>query len=534
MDADYIVVGAGSAGCLVASRLSEDGSRVILLEAGPPDHDIKIKIPGLVLKLMHDPTLNWNYESQPEPGVAGRAIRWPRGKVLGGSGSINGMNFVRGNPADFDGWAQMGARGWSYDDVLPHFRAYEDRPEGDERFRGRGGPIRVENYRTILPITRAFVAAAEQAGHPFTPDINGERQEGVGYSQMNRTRTRQSTARTFLAEARKRPNLRVETDAMATRLLFEGGRCAGIRFRQHGEESELRAGREVILTAGAVNSPHLLQVSGIGAAEHLRSIGVEVVHALPGVGMNLSDHYQSRVAHYVKDATTVNDLARFPRVMWEAVRYAALGRGVFTFGGTQVSVFCRSREGLASPDLQLLFVPVLQAAPGKLSERPGMSLSVCPGRPDSRGTILARSPDPLEPPAIRPNYLSAESDRRAILDGFRIARRIYAQPAIARFSAGEFAPGPEVTSDAALVDYMRATGGSVYHPCGTCRMGEDPMAVVDSRLRLRGMAGLRVIDASVMPTATTGNIQAPVIMIAEKGASMIREDWASGTLARAA
>jgi choline dehydrogenase-like flavoprotein len=535
MRADYIVVGAGSAGCVVASRLSEDGARVVLLEAGGSDWHPIIHVPAAVIKLMHHPAFNWNYQSEPEPGTAGRPIAWPRGKVLGGSGSINGMNFVRGNPADFDGWAQLGCRGWSYDDVLPYFRALERRPGGDPQFRGSVGPLPVENYRTVLPITRAFVAAAVEAGFPYTPDINGEHQEGVGYSQMNRTRIRRSTARTFLAPARKRANLSVFTHAHATRLLFEAGRCVGVAYRRDGVDAEIHADREVILCGGAVNSPQLLQLSGVGPAEHLRAVGITPILNLPGVGADLIDHYQARVQHRVNGILSVNEYSRGPRLAWEMAKWATFGNGALTFGVTQVSVFARSRAGLASPDLQLLFVPGSFERMGVMDREPGMSLTVCPARPDSRGSIMVASPDPFAPPVIRPNYLSAATDRATLVAGISIARRIFVQPAIARYSGGERAPGPDRASNEALLAYARETGGSVYHPVGTCRMGEDDGAVVDSRLRVRGIAGLRVIDASVMPTLTTGNTQAPVIMIGEKGAAMVREDArATGTKALAA
>jgi choline dehydrogenase len=532
MQADYAVIGGGSAGCVVASRLSEDGARVVLLEAGGSDWHPIIHVPAAVIKLMHHPRFNWNYVSEPEPGTANRAIPWPRGKVLGGSGSINGMNFVRGNPADFDGWAQMGCRGWSYDDVLPYFKSIERRPDGDGQFRGTGGPMPVENYRTVLPIVRTFVAAAVQAGFPFTPDINGERPEGVGYSQMNRTRVRQSTARTFLAPARKRQNLAVITHAHATRLLFEGKRCVGVVFRRGATETELRVTREVVLSGGSINSPQLLQLSGIGPVVHLRAIGIEPRHDLRGVGGGLIDHYQARVAYRINGIESVNEYSRGVKLAWEMAKWATVGTGALTFGVTQVSVFARSREGLASPDLQLLFVPGSFQRMGVMDREPGVSLTVCPGRPDSRGSVMARSPDPFAPPVIRPNYLSAESDRRTLVAGLRIARRIFAQPAIARYCAAELAPGADRETDDALLQYARENGGSVYHPVGTCRMGENDEAVVDSRLRVRGIGGLRVIDASVMPTLTTGNTQAPTIMIGEKGAAMIREDWRA--VARAA
>jgi choline dehydrogenase len=379
-------------------------------------------------------------------------------------------------------------------------------------------------------LTHRFVEAAQQAGFPLTPDYNAAVQEGVGYSQMTRRgRLRGSTARTFLAEARRRRNLRVEPKALATRLLFDGRRCRGVAFRQNGSDRQVMAAREVIVCGGTVNSPHLLQISGIGPGEHLKSIGVEVIHDLSGVGANLSDHYAMRVTHRVKDEVSVNQLARGLRLAREIGRFAATGRGALTFGVTTAMVFCRSREGLASPDLQLLFTPGSYdpAGIGRLEREPGMTIAVCLARPDSRGTIMALSADPLARPAIRPRYLSVGGDVQVLLAGTEHARRIFAAPPLARHSAAETMPGPDARSEEALTDFMHHAGMNLHHPVGTCRMGEDPMAVVDSRLRVRGVAGLRVIDASVMPTVTTGNTNAPTIMIGEKGAAMIREDAAA-------
>ncbi|MBV8119164.1 MAG: GMC family oxidoreductase N-terminal domain-containing protein [Alphaproteobacteria bacterium] len=525
--ADYVVIGAGSAGCVVAARLSEDGARVALLEAGPRDWHPMIHIPAGALRLRANPLVNWNYYTEPEPGAGQRRLHWPRGRVLGGTSSINGMLYVRGNPADYDSWAQMGCRGWSYADVLPFFKKSENYRLGDPEYRGTGGPLPVEDYRTILPLTHRFVEAAQQVGFELTPDYNGAVQEGVGYSQMTRHgRFRGSTARTFLAEARPRKNLRVITKAVATCLGFDGRRCTGVAFRRNGNIERIVASREVILCGGTVNSPHLLQVSGIGPASHLKNIGVPLVLDLPGVGANLSDHFAARVSHRVKGEVSVNELARGGQLMREIGRYAATGNGALTFGVTTAMVFCRSREGLVSPDLQMLFTPGSYdpSGYGRLEREPGMTIAVCLARPDSRGTIIARSADPFDRPAIRPNYLSASTDINVLLAGIERARGIFSAPALRRYSAAETMPGADQQTQEQLESFLHRDGTNLHHPVGTCRMGQDPMAVVDPRLRVRGVHGLRVIDASIMPTVTSGNTNAPTIMIGEKGAAMIRED----------
>ena len=530
MDTDYLVIGAGSAGCVVAARLSETGARVTLLEAGPKDRHPWIHIPAGMLKLLQNQSLvNWGYVAEPDQAVNGREIRWPRGRTLGGTSSINGMLYVRGNPADFDIWAQMGCRGWSWSEVLPFFRQSETyRGGGDPDYRGSDGPLQVEDYRTILPLTHRFVEAARQAGHPFREDLNGAEQEGVGYSQMTRVgRWRGSTARTYLRAAGDR--VRVETEAQVSRLLFDGRRCIGAEYRQGGETRRITAAREVILSGGAVNSPHVLQVSGIGPAAHLQSLGIAVLADMPAVGANLQDHFVSRVQHRVRDGLSTNQLARGLRLAGEVARFFLRGNGALTFGVTTAQVFARSREGLASPDLQLLFTPASYAMGqfGVLETEPGMTCAICPVKPDSRGTVMARSADPFDRPVIRPNYLSARSDQALLAAGIRMVRAIFAQAAIAPHSVEEMMPGPGAVSDEDLLAFNRQYGSTLYHPVGTCRMGEGPDAVVDSRLRVHGFDGLRVIDASVMPTLTTGNTNAPTIMIGEKGAAMIREDAAA-------
>ncbi|MFT5446632.1 MAG: choline dehydrogenase [Gammaproteobacteria bacterium] len=528
MSADYVVIGAGSAGCVVACRLIESGASVALLEAGPRDRNPRIHVPAALRPLLYDSSVNWNLSSEPTPGSGGRRIGLPRGRVLGGSSSINGMLYVRGNAADYDGWAQRGCRGWSYDDVLPLFKRSENyAPGGDKEFRGGEGPLNVEDYTSVLPMTHRFVEAAQQAGHPLTPDYNAGRQEGVGYAQMTRRgRFRASTAQTFLRAVRGHPKLQIITDARAGRLLFEGKRCVGVRYRQGGQDKEIKANAEVILSGGTYNSPQLLQVSGIGPAAHLADIGVEVLHDLAGVGANLADHFGARIKHRVRGEMTMNQLSRFPHVVPEIAKYLLFGTGALTFGVTSAMVFANSREGLASPDLQLSFTPATprNEAQGALEKEPGATITALPVRAQSRGTVMAGSADPYVDPVVQPCYLEDESDVDVLCSGVAMTRRIFDAPALKSVSLGEYAPGPDLSSRDEIRQYTRETGGTIHHPVGTCKMGIDPNAVVDPRLRVHGIEGLRVIDASIMPTLTTGNTNAPTIMIGEKGADMIIED----------
>ena len=524
MQADYIVVGAGTAGSLVAARLCESGAQVLLLEAGGDAWHPMIHIPAGVRSLHLNPALNWGYFSEPHAATANREIHWPRGKVIGGSGSINGMLYVRGNPGDYDRWASMGCPGWAYADVLPFFKKTERYAGGDPEYRGRSGALPVVDYKAHLNLTHRFVRAAQEAGLPFTTDYNGAQHEGVGYAQMTRLgRFRGSTAFALLRPARSSTNLRVETRAFVTRLEFEGRNCVGVTYRKGGQEITVRAAREVVLCGGAVNSPQLLMLSGIGPGAQLHALGIPVVHDSPGVGANLADHYYGGVSARVKDELSINQIARGWRLVREVIRYGLLGEGALTYGITASTVFTRSRPRLDRPDLQILFTPASYDRErfGQLESKPGVTAVVCIVQPESRGRLRLRSADPAEPPRIQPNYLAAPSDVETLVAGVRLVRRILAAPALAGCMVGETYPGPQAGSDAAIVDALRLTGTTGYHPVGTCRMGSDADAVVDPGLRVIGVNGLRVVDASVMPTVPTGNTNAPTAMVAEKGADLI-------------
>ncbi len=529
---DYIVVGAGSAGAVVASRLSADPRhRVLLLEAGPASHPWS-RVPIGYAKLITNPAANWLYRSQPEANTNGRALPVPRGKLLGGSSAINGLAFVRGQAQDFDTWAQMGNQGWSHEDVLPFFRRMESYDgEGDDALRGRDGPLRVTNPAPRDTLYAALIRAAGETGIPHNPDYNGASQEGIAMSQATiASGRRMSTARCYLDPIRARGNLHIETGALAEALILEGTRCVGVRYAVGGETREARAAREVVVSAGSINSPQLLEVSGIGQPERLRALGIAVRHALPGVGENLRDHYAPRTRWAVgAKGVTFNDRARGLGLVGQALRYALSGQGLLGMVGAPIRAFVRSREGLEAPDVLLGWVPMLtETGPKgpKLSRQSGVTCYAHPMRPESKGHVHITSADPRQPPAIQFNFLSSPVDAELTVRAVRIARAIMNAPAMASMRVTEIAPGVSETSDTAILDWVKRVAETTYHPVGTCKMGSDPLAVVDARLRVHGIEGLRVADASIMPTLTSGNTNAPSIMIGEKAADMVARDHA--------
>jgi choline dehydrogenase len=525
---DYVIVGAGSAGCVLANRLSENGRHsVLLLEAGPTDSNIWIHVPIGYGKLFKDKTVNWMYRTEPEPGLDGRSVFQPRGKVLGGSSSINGLLYVRGQHEDYDRWRQRGNVGWGYEDVLPYFKKAENPQRGADEYHGSGGPLSVSDRRHDDPLSEAFVNAAVEAGIPYNPDFNGATQEGAGFFQTTMRRGRRaSSAFCYLRPAKGRRNLRIETDAHAQRIRFEGRRARAIEFRQHGELRAARARKEILVSGGAYNSPQLLQLSGIGSAELLRRHGIEVVLDAPGVGNNLQDHMHVRLVMRCSQRITLNDIINHPlRRGLAGARYVVFRTGPLTIAAGTSGAFFKSDPRLATPDLQIHFIPFSTDKMGeKLHAFSGFTASVCQLRPESRGSLRIRSADPAAPPEIRINYLATERDRRANIDGIRIMRKILAAPALKPYVVDEAYPGSNVSSDDDILSYCRRTGSTVYHPTSTCRMGADALAVVDQRLRVHGIEGLRVVDASIMPDLISGNTNAPVIMIAEKASDMILQD----------
>ena len=522
---DYIIVGAGSAGCVLANSLSANPkNQVLLLEAGPEDRNYWIHVPLGYGKNVSNPAVNWCLESEPEEFLYGQRYFLPRGKVLGGSSSINGMVYVRGQVEDYDQWAQMGCRGWSYDDVLPYFRKAEHNERGESEIHGVGGPLGGSDVIDKTVLYDAMIEAGQEIGIPYNDDINGRVQEGIGYHQATiRDGKRCSTAVAYLNPAKKRPNLRVEADAQAKHVIFKGKRAGGVAYDRKGAPQEARAGTSVILCGGAFASPQLLELSGIGQPGRLKDLGIAVTHELPGVGENLQAHFVVRMRWRIKNAETLNERVHGLRALGEGLKYYLQRKGALTLPTLPIGAFVRTRPELATPDVQFQIFPGSYKAieDRKLDNEPGVTNGVTMLRLEGRGHVHAKSADPKAQPGIWHNMLATENDRRTTIAGMWMARRMMEAPAMHPYMSFEMTPGPEAQDDDAFLEYARRTGASDWHPAGTCKMGPAPMAVVDPSLKVHGLDGLRVVDASVMPNVVCGNTTAPTIMIAEKAADMI-------------
>jgi len=536
---DYIVVGAGSAGAVMASRLSEDpDTKVLLLEAGPPDNSFWIHLPIGYGKTMWSKKYNWCYNTDPDPNMNGRQIYWPRGKTLGGSSSINGLIYIRGQREDYDHWESLGNSGWSYDDCLPYFIKSERNERGASEYHGGDGPLSVSDIGATNELIEGFIGGAGEIGVPRTEDFNGEKQEGAGYYQLTTWKGwRWSTAKGYLKPVRSRTNLRVETDAQATGLILDGKRATGVRYRQNGRDREAFANAEVLLCAGALQSPQLLQLSGIGPAALLREHGIPVVHDLPGVGQNLQDHLQIRLTYEASIPTTNDELNSYVGQARLGMQWLFKRSGPLAVGINQGGCFMRSLPDEAdTPDIQF-HVSTLSAdmAGGALHKFSGFTLSICQLRPESRGHVAIKTTDPMIPPAMHPNYLATDLDRRTAVAGMKSARAIAQSAAMSPYIKREVKPGPDADDDEALLEFCRNHGATIFHPSGTCKMGthDDPFAVLDERLRVRGIEALRVIDCSSMPTLVSGNTNGPVVMMAEKAADMIKHDAKASARTRA-
>ena len=526
---DYIVVGAGSSGAALAARLSESGAyRVLCLEAGKEGSSFFwSRVPVGIAKLIENPAVNWCYESEPDEGSGGRNIPVPRGKMLGGSSSINGMVYMRGQAQDYDHWAQLGNRGWTYQDVLPIFKRMESYSGGSDQHRGRSGPLRVSDTpRHQVPLLEKMIQAAEKIGLPYNPDLNGETQEGIGMSQVTIANGRRmSTAFCYLDPAKGRTNLTIEQDAFAQRLIVDGKRCTGVEYLKRDQLHQAHATREIILSGGSINSPKLLELTGIGQPNLLRSIGVKPIHELKGVGENLRDHYSPRVKFEITEPNaTFNDNARGWRLLREVTKYALFREGFLARTSVPIRMYFRTREGLETPDATISVLPFIYEMKGKertIAKEPGITMNINVLRSESTGCIHIKSSNPAEPPAIRFNFLSNQHDRDGLLAAMRKARTLMSTSPLTEITGEELAPGIDKQTDDELLEWVRNNAETTYHPVGTCKMGQDAMAVVDDQLRVHGMEGLRIADASIMPTLTSGNTNAPCIMIGEKCAEMV-------------
>ncbi|WP_120501395.1 GMC family oxidoreductase [Roseovarius sp. EL26] len=527
MEADYVVVGAGSSGCVIANRLSADPkNRVILLEAGGRDINPWIHIPVGYFKTMHNPSVDWCYKTEPDPGLNGRSLDWPRGKVLGGSSSLNGLLYVRGQKQDYDRWRQMGNKGWSWEDVLPLFKRSEDQERGADDHHGTGGPLSVSNMRIQRPICDAWVAAAQSAGYPFNPDYNGEQQDGVGYFQLTtRNGRRCSAAVAFLKPIRNRPNLQIITHALVKRVNLDGKKTTGLTFiDRSGREQTITVTREVILSAGAINSPQILMLSGIGDAGHLKENGIEPLHDLSGVGRGLQDHLQARLVFKCNEPTLNDEVRSLFNQAKIALKYAMFRAGPMTMAASLATGFLKTHPDLETPDIQFHVQPWSADSPGEgVHPFSAFTMSVCQLRPESRGEIVLNGPDPRSYPKIHPNYLATERDCRTIVDGVNIARNIALHAPLASKISEQFRPTADLNMDdyEGTLNWARDNTASIYHPTGTCRMGHEPHAVVDDALKVHGIKGLRVADCSIMPEIVSGNTNAPAIMIGEKASDLI-------------